>query len=39
MTFLRIPCFSGFIQDFLDHYVWIDVSSMMYMLGEASFIV
>ena len=28
-----------FIQDFLDYYVWIDVGSMMYMSGEASFIV
>ena len=24
---------------FLDHYVWIDVGSMMYMSGEVSFIV
>ena len=38
MTFKRIPsCSSGFnyIQDFLDHYVWIDVGSMMYIAGEA----
>ena len=38
--FLGIPsCSSGFIQDFLDYYVWIYVGSMMYMSGEASFIV
>ena len=28
---------SGFIQDCLDHYVWINVRSMMYMSGEAPF--
>ena len=40
MTFLRIPsCSSGFIDDFLDHYVWIDVGSIIYMSGEASCIV
>ena len=33
MTFLRIPsCFSGFIQDFLNHTVLINVWPMMYML-------
>ena len=32
MIFLRIPsCSSEFIQDFLDHYEWIDVGSMMNM--------
>ena len=37
---LRIPtCHSGFIQDFLNPYVWIDVDSIMYMSGEACFIV
>ena len=25
----------GFIQDFLDHYMWIDVDSMLYMSGAA----
>ena len=40
MTFLKIPsCSSGFIQDFLFHYEWIDVGSIMYMSGEAPFIV
>ena len=40
MTFLRIPsCSSGFIQDFPDHYVWIDVCSIMYMPRGASFII
>ena len=31
--------YSRFIRDFLDHYVWIDIGSMMYMSGEAPFIV
>ena len=41
MTFTGIPsCFSGFIQDFLDHYGRIDVGSgsIIYMSGEPSFI-
>ena len=34
MTFLRIPsCFSGFIQDFLDHLVLINVCPIMYTSG------
>ena len=38
--FLRIPsCSSEVIQELLDHYVWIDVGSIMFMSGEASFIV
>ena len=38
--FLRIlSCSSGFIDHFLDQYVWIDVGLMSYMSGEASFIV
>ena len=32
IPFIRFPsCCSGFIQDFLDHYVFIDVGSLMYM--------
>ena len=31
--------FFRFIQDFVDHYVWVDVRSMMYMSSEDSFIV
>ena len=39
MTFERIPSVSSvFILDFLDHYVWIDVGSMMYMSGDSPFI-
>ena len=39
LTFKIIPSYSsGFIQDLLNHYVWIDVGSMMYMSGEAPFI-
>ena len=30
--------FFWIIQDFLGHYVWIDVGSIMYMSGEAPFI-
>ena len=40
MTFLRITSFSSeYIQGFQDHYVWIVADSMMYMSGEAPFIV
>ena len=37
MIFVRVSsCSSGFIRDFL---VWIEVGSMMYISGEAPFIV
>ena len=39
ICFLRFAsCFSGFNDDFLNHYVWNDVDSVVYMSGEAPFI-